>query len=273
MLGGYHYHVIFSIVSVMVASSYIFGIALYSWMTGNRSARFFLLGAISGLIGAFVTALTVMSIIPYSYITYKANDFGMYIDVVLLSIALADRMKITQEKKLRAEKEAQTDILTGLQNRRAYYEISSREYQRLLRYHRDFSVIMVDIDDFKEINDNYGHHEGDSVLKSIAFIIKENIRENDYAFRLGGDEFLILLPETNEEKAYHLAERMRSEIENIKLQSTTYTYRISSSFGISQFIENDVNLEAVAKRADEALYQVKNSGKNRVETWRENVIP
>ena len=268
LLGGYHYHVILSIISVMVASSYIFAIALYSWVTGNRSARFFLLGATSGLIGAFVTALTVMSLIPYSYITYKANDFGMYIDVVLLSIALADRMKITQEKKLMAEKQAKTDILTGLLNRRAYYEISRSEHKRLLRYHRDFSVIMLDIDDFKEVNDNYGHYEGDRLLKSVATSIKDNMRENDYAFRMGGDEFLIFLPETNEEQAYHFSERIRSEIEIKKLQSNTRISTISISLGVSQFRENDVNFESVVKRADEALYQVKNSGKNRVEIWR-----
>ncbi len=268
LLGGYHYHVMLSIVSVMVASSYIFAIALYSWVTGNRSARFFLLGATSGLIGAFVTALTVMSLIPYSYITYKANDFGMYIDVVLLSLALADRMKITQEKKLLAEKAAKTDMLTGLMNRRAYYEISTNEHQRLLRYHRDFSVIMLDIDDFKEVNDTYGHYEGDRLLKSVASCIKDNIRENDYAFRMGGDEFLIFLPETNEEQAYHFAERIRSEIEIKKLQSNTRISRISISLGVSEFRKNDVNFEAVVKRADEALYQVKNSGKNRVGKWR-----
>lgn len=272
LFGGYSSHVLFSIFSVMFASAYIFAIALYSWMTGNRSARFFLMGATSGLIGAFVTALTVMSFIPYSYMTYKANDFGMYIDVVLLSLALTDRMKMTQEKKLQAEKEAKTDILTGLMNRRAYYEISISENQRLQRYHRDFSIIMLDVDDFKEINDNYGHHEGDRVLKSVAFIIKDNMRENDHAFRLGGDEFLILLPESNEEQAYHVAERMRKEIENKKYLSDTYTYSISSSFGLSQFRDNDANLEAVARRADKALYRVKKSGKNRVETWREDLI-
>jgi len=267
MIGGYRYHVLFSIITVMVASSYIFAIALYSFLKGNRSARFFLLGATAGLIGAFVTALTVMSFIPYSYITYKASDFGMYIDVVLLSLALSDRMKITQEKKLKAEKEAKTDILTGLMNRRAYYEISAREHQRLQRYHRDFSVIMLDIDDFKKVNDNYGHHEGDTLLQSVASTIKENMREGDYAFRMGGDEFLILLPETNEAQAYHLAKRVRKEIENKNLQSDTQTYTVSVSLGISQFRQNDANLEAVVKQADQALYQVKNSGKNSETIW------
>lgn len=160
--------------------------------------------------------------------------------------------------------------MTGLLNRRAYYEISSSEHQRLLRYHRDFSVIMLDIDDFKEVNDSHGHYEGDRLLKSVASSIKDNIRENDYAFRMGGDEFLIFLPETNEEHAYHYAERLRSGIETKKLQSNTRIYSISISLGISQYRQSDVDLEAVVRRADEALYQAKNSGKNRVEIWKEN---
>jgi hypothetical protein len=149
LLGGYTYNVILSIASVLVMSSYIFVIAFYSWFTGNRSARYFLLGATSGLVGSFITALTVMSFIPYTYARYKAGDFGVYIDVVLISIALADRMKITQEKRLIAEKEAKTDSLTGLLNRRSFYEVSNIEYQRLIRHHSVLSVIMFDIDDFK----------------------------------------------------------------------------------------------------------------------------
>ncbi len=265
LFGGYSYNVIFSIASVMVMSSYIFMIAFYSWLKGNRSARFFLLGATSGLVGSFITALTVMSFIPYSYMTYKAGDFGVYIDVVLISIALADRMKITQEKKLIAEKEAKTDSLTGLLNRRSYHEISNIEYQKLLRHDSPFSVIMLDIDNFKAINDTYGHNVGDIVLQSITSSIKETIREYDYAFRMGGDEFLIFLPETKEKQAYTLAERIRMSIENIKLKADRDNMTITCSFGISQFKSKDANIEAVVGRADEALYGVKKSGKNRVE--------
>ncbi|MBT8348042.1 MAG: GGDEF domain-containing protein, partial [Sulfurovum sp.] len=110
LFGGYHYHVMLSIITVMIVSIYIFGVALFSWLDGNRSARFFLLGTTSGLIGAVITALTVMSLIPFSYMTYKANDFGMLIDAVLLSIALSDRVKITLEKTRIVEKEAKTDV-------------------------------------------------------------------------------------------------------------------------------------------------------------------
>jgi diguanylate cyclase (GGDEF)-like protein len=265
IVGGYHLHVILSIVLVMVKSIYLVSIAFYSWIKGNRSARFFLLGTSSGLVGAFVTALTVMSFIPYTYITYKASDMGMFIDVVLLSIALADRMKITHEEKLTAEKEAKTDALTGLLNRRSYDEIIKSEDRRLHRYHRNFSVMILDIDDFKVVNDTYGHHEGDRQLKCVASIIKENMRENDYAFRMGGDEFVLLLPETNEDQAYHIAQHMRREIENM---NTEHSFTISSSFGISEFKLNDENLEIVIKRADEILYQAKKSGKNSVKIWK-----
>ncbi len=265
VIGGYHYHVMLSIISILLVSVYLFGIALYSLLTGNHSARFFLLGTASGLIGAFITALTVMSYIPYTYLTYKANDFGMYIDVVLLSMALADRMKMTQEKKLIAEKEAKTDILTGLYNRRAYYEISHKEFQRLLRHNRCLSVIMFDIDHFKEINDTYGHDAGDNVLKCVAGIVKGVIREYDYAFRMGGDEFLVLLPETNEKQALFLAERIRKRVENKKFMEKDAKFSITASFGISQYNHIEKSIVSIVKRADKALYYVKESGRNRVE--------
>jgi diguanylate cyclase (GGDEF)-like protein len=243
---------------------YIFVMALFSWVTGNRSARFFLLGATSGLIGAFITALTVLSFIPFTYITYKANDFGMYIDIILLSLALSDRMKITLEKKLIAEKAAKTDIITGLFNRRAYYEISEIEYQRLLRHPKELSVIMFDIDHFKSINDNYGHSTGDEILNRIGNIVKNLIREYDYAFRMGGDEFLVLLPESNDKQASQLAERIRKAIENYTLVKNPKLV-ITASFGIAQYTQMDTSIEKLTRRADEALYQAKRAGRNRVE--------
>jgi len=263
-IGGYHYHVMFSIILVMLMSMYLFVIALYSLLRGNRSARFFLLGATSGLIGFFITALTVMSFIPYTYLTYKASDIGMYIDVILLSMALADRMKNTHEKKIIAEKEAKTDILTELFNRRAYHETAKMEYQRLLRYHRTLSVIMFDVDHFKHVNDTYGHETGDNVLKCVATIVEGVIREYDYAFRLGGDEFLLLLPETNEEQALLLAERIRKRIENKKFIVKNNKFTVTASFGISQYNNMDTSIESIAKRADKALYEVKNTGRNSV---------
>ena len=265
-MGGYHYHVMYSIILVMFVSDYIFTIALYSWLKGNRSARFFLLGAASGLIGAIITALTVLSFIPFTYMTYKANDFGMLIDAVLLSIALADRVKSTLEKTRIVEKEAKTDIVTGLFNRRAYTETSKIEYQRLLRHKRVLTVIMFDVDHFKKVNDTYGHDAGDYILKSVWIIVEEFMREYDYGFRMVGDEFLLLLPETNAQQASLLAERIRLRIENKKLvDDNNNKFFVTASFGISQYKKIDTSIEDIAKRADKALYQAKKAGRNRVE--------
>ena len=266
IFGGYHYHVMFSILVVVFVSIYIFGVALFSLLRGNRAARFFLLGAASGLIGAMITALTVMSFIPYSFMTYKANDFGMFIDVILLSLALADRMKITQQQKLKAEKEAKTDIVTGLYNRRAYYEICNMEYERLVRHHRILSIIMFDIDHFKTINDSYGHDTGDMVLSNVARIVEEVIREYDYAFRMGGDEFLLLLPETSQEQASILAERIRTKIGHQQIvDKNNHMFTLTASFGIAQYSQKDTSIGDVTRKADEALYQAKKAGRNRVE--------
>jgi len=157
-----------------------------------------------------------------------------------------------------------TDALTGLHNRRAFYQISETESQKLSRYDKDFSVIMLDIDNFKKINDTYGHHTGDKLLELVANSIKENIRECDYIFRLGGDEFVIFLPETHGEYAYQLAQRIRTNISKLDLNHDNNKTPISCSIGISSYRKDDQDLDAVVRRADAALYEVKNSGKNGV---------
>ena len=267
-LGGYHYHVFFAIISVIFYSGYIFAVGVYSLSRGNKSARFFILGIVSGLSGVFITALTLMSFIPYTYFTYKASDFGVFIDVLLLSLALADRMKITQEEKMKAEKNATTDILTGILNRRGFNEVSNIEYQRLMRYHRDFSVAMLDIDNFKQFNDTYGHLVGDILLQRVATVLKDTLRENDYAFRVGGDEFILFLIEANKEEAYALAERIRKDIETIHMKENKRHFPISCSIGISSYRATDEDLKDVVRRTDEALYVVKNSGKNGTQIWK-----
>ena len=116
----------------------------------------------------------------------------------------------------------------------------------------------------KKINDTYGHPIGDIALQGVTASITEAIREYDYAFRMGGDEFLIFLPDTKKTEAYSFAERIRASIGNIKLKSHGDNITITCSFGISQCTSKDVNIEVVVGQADEALYAVKKSGKNRV---------
>ncbi|WP_281950295.1 GGDEF domain-containing protein [Nitrosophilus kaiyonis] len=150
------------------------------------------------------------------------------------------------------------DPLTGLFNRRAFNE----EVEKI----KDiipFSIIYLDIDDFKKINDTYGHTVGDEVLKEIGEILNSFIRKDTKAFRLGGEEFAIILPNVNIEDAKNIAQRIRKVIENhnIKLEDTIVSY--TASFGITSYQKGE-DINELLKRADEAMYQAKKSGKNRV---------
>jgi diguanylate cyclase (GGDEF)-like protein len=263
-LMGYHYQIMFAISLTVFFSLYVFCMAFYAFFKGYRYALFFLLGSSAGLLGAAITALTVMSFIPYSDIGYRAVDYGMAIDAILLSLALAERVKITQDEKLAAQKEAKTDVMTGLLNRRAYNEIALIELNRHNRYGGNLTVVMVDIDYFKTVNDTYGHAAGDKVLRELADILKNILRENDYAFRFGGEEFLLLLPETGTNEAVNLAERIRIEVENMRVTFLEYIITTTISCGVSGVKPDDISLEEAEKRADDALYLAKNRGRNQV---------
>lgn len=151
------------------------------------------------------------------------------------------------------------DPLTGLLNRRAFYDTIEK-----LKNSIPFSIIYLDIDDFKAINDTYGHTVGDKVLKSIGEVLNNFIRKETKAFRLGGEEFAILLPNLDEQESLKIAERIRKVIENhnIRLNENkiiTYT----ASFGITKYKDGE-SVDDFVKRSDEAMYQAKKTGKNRV---------
>lgn len=267
-IGGYKYHIIFALVSIFAGAFYIFIIAVYTLYKGNRSARFFIFGTLSGIVGAIITVFSVLDYLPYNYINYKASDFAMYLDVLLLSLAIADRMKMIHREKDIAEHNANTDSLTGLLNLRSYFDISRSEYKRITRSSIPFAVVMIDIDKFKDVNDTYGHSAGDKALKLIADILLDSIREYDYAFRRGGDEFLVFLPETTQDMAHSLAQRIRKRIEETEISiDNKKKISITCSFGISEFKAQDSSLEEVVKRADKALYDAKNTKRNSVFLW------
>ncbi|RTZ58140.1 MAG: GGDEF domain-containing protein, partial [Gammaproteobacteria bacterium] len=126
-------------------------------------------------------------------------------------------------------------------------------------------VIMLDIDNFKRINDTYGHDVGDLVLKSLAETIKGILRKNDYIIRYGGEEFLILLPNATIDQAIKVAEKIRKEIENKKIKIGDKEIKFTVSLGVSEIYTSDRSLQNAIKRADEKLYKAKKKGKNRVE--------
>jgi diguanylate cyclase (GGDEF)-like protein len=163
------------------------------------------------------------------------------------------------------ERQAVTDALTGLANRRQFYEVLGREYERAQRFGQPVSLILLDIDDFKLINDSRGHLAGDAVLHSVAATLAEVIREIDLAARYGGEEFAVLLPQTGPEGAANLAERLRSEIAARSIRfGTEEITGVTASFGVAAGpVHEQTQIDLIAS-ADAALYQAKREGKNHV---------
>jgi diguanylate cyclase (GGDEF)-like protein len=163
------------------------------------------------------------------------------------------------------ERQAVTDALTGLANRRQFYEVLGREYERAQRFGQPVSLILLDIDDFKQINDSRGHLAGDAVLHSVAATVAEVIREIDLAARYGGEEFAVLLPQTGPEGAANLAERLRSEIAARSIRfGTEEISGVTASFGVAAGPDEQMTQIDLIASADAALYQAKREGKNHV---------
>ena len=174
----------------------------------------------------------------------------------------------TAELELRDELEmlASTDSLTGILNRRVFYEEAEKEITRAKRYGQHFSVLMIDIDDFKNINDTYGHFYGDEVINSLVKIVKKQIRQTDYFGRIGGEEFAIILIETRVKNAEKIAERIRKSTDSTRVlvenrQSVCFTI----SVGLTELSMEDRNFSDILHRSDVAMYRAKKFGKNKVE--------
>ncbi|WP_232771383.1 sensor domain-containing diguanylate cyclase [Colwellia sp. 12G3] len=160
---------------------------------------------------------------------------------------------------------ANTDPLTNLYNRRFFTEQAGKEYQRAKRYSLSMTLISIDIDHFKSINDQYGHPVGDQVLIEVAKQLQANLRQTDILARIGGEEFSILLPETSSQSAMAFAERIREEQSKLKIIGDWQgEIKLSVSIGVSSFLPSDEAFDALFSRADKALYQAKNSGRNKV---------
>lgn len=157
-----------------------------------------------------------------------------------------------------------TDGLTGLSNRRRLMEVLDVEARRAKRHKRPFALVMLDVDHFKQVNDTHGHLAGDEVLKRLASLLREEIREVDYAARYGGEEFLLMLPETDLDGGAEVAERIRARMATEKFAVDGDTVTITVSGGVTECPEAGEPAEAVIARADDALYKAKRRGRNRV---------
>ncbi len=195
-------------------------------------------------------------------------------DIIRANLQMTAQLNSTRAKLREREEQVKSlrlksriDPLTGTFNRGAMEEDLTLEFARSKRYKRPFSIVMADIDFFKKVNDTYGHAVGDDVLRSFTRLIKKGIRESDTLYRYGGEEFLILLRETELGPAGVVAERLRRGIEGHVLKSKDdgrVEIRITASFGVAAWRDSDSTYMDIIDRADKALYCAKQSGRNQV---------
>jgi two-component system, sensor histidine kinase LadS len=237
------------------------GVSLYR---GQKSAKYFLLASVSAMVGASLTAASVWGLIPFNAWTYRAVEVGMMLDAVLLALALGDQFRIGQEEKVQAERLSKVDHLTGLNNRRAFNDAIAPMWSSALRSQRHVSIIMLDIDKFKDINDSFGHAIGDVLLVETAKVLRQACRDADVLARWGGEEFILFLPETDTANAVALAERLRSTIAAIRVNVGGQKIGFTASFGVAERAPDSSDLQVLISAADRLLYEAKAGGRNRV---------
>ncbi|MBU0945125.1 MAG: diguanylate cyclase [Proteobacteria bacterium] len=169
-----------------------------------------------------------------------------------------------KQNHAKLEQLATTDSLTQLANRKEIMRKLCQHFEHYQRYATEFSILMIDIDHFKKINDTYGHLAGDAVLRQLAMIFQETLRNVDMAGRYGGEEFLVILAETSGEKAQHTGERIRQAVERHTFIYDNNPLKITISIGIARILEEEKNENSLVSRADQALYRAKGNGRNQV---------
>jgi diguanylate cyclase (GGDEF)-like protein len=187
-----------------------------------------------------------------------ANAFADEISIALENARMIDEMHWL----------AITDPLTNIYNRRHFFELAQIELMRSIRYSHSMSIIMFDIDHFKRVNDSFGHTVGDEVLRNMAQVCLKTLRKVDIISRYGGEEFVILLPETNLRSAHNTAERLRKQILENVLETNRGKVSITASLGVSCYDgKNVLDLDTLLNRADQAMYNAKNTGRNKACAW------
>jgi diguanylate cyclase (GGDEF)-like protein/PAS domain S-box-containing protein len=202
----------------------------------------------------------------YTYPIFDEN--GKVLSVIEYTRDITKRKRTEAERDILVDKLQhlyRTDDLTGLLNRRALIERLEEEVRRTKRYKSQLALIICDIDYFKDINDTYGHDIGDRVLQVVSNLIKDSLRNTDIIGRYGGDEFLLILPETSMEGAKEIAERVRLNVKDFELQmSGNKSVKTTLSLGVAEFDADKEDIDGLIKRADNALYMAKGKGRNRV---------
>lgn len=178
--------------------------------------------------------------------------------------SLQRQLEETSVLQSQLKEQALRDSLTGLFNRYRLTEVLNREIERCKRSRQALSLVLIDIDHFKSINDRWGHQTGDEVLRQVAQRLMGNIRAGDWCFRYGGEEFLLILPGADRTAAWHKADMLRQSFAMLSLRSGDHDVVVSISAGLSTYPDQGVDMDALIGNADQALYQAKRQGRNRV---------
>lgn len=251
----------FSVIGLFTVSMFLLG--FFAVQKRIPSGGYFLAATTFGVLGVSITDLSVWGKIPFNWFTFHAFEMGLVVEATLLALALAYRVRRYQEANLLAEKMARQDPLTGLYNRRAFMELAGMSWSAASRGNRSLVLIMMDIDHFKDINDKYGHKTGDAVLVAVSERLRLNSRSSDIVARWGGEEFILLLTETDIEQAKSYAEKLRQAIAGLSISAGSQQISLTASFGVS-LCGTDTTLEDMIHLSDALLYRAKSEGRNRV---------
>jgi diguanylate cyclase len=304
-----------TIYTAVIACFSLLFVSIYRWIQGDVSARYFTIAWTLMLSGGIVLALNKFTVLPQNAITDSVTQIGSALEIILLSIALADRLnqekrkafnaqiealehereaRHAQDEMLKIQREANvlleqrviertseleklnsqllelssTDSLTGMKNRGFFDDQFQHYHTTAYRLRQPLSLLIIDIDHFKAFNDNYGHLVGDECLVMVADIIKNIVaKPQDICCRYGGEEFVVLLPDTEHDGAIKVAEKIRAHVAATDFQMAEEQLHVTVSIGVNTEIPTATdNQKAMFDKTDEALYQAKGNGRNRVES-------
>ncbi len=241
---------------------YLLPVSFVAWFVGGKAGLWMSLA--SSAIWQIVNVLAGESFSsPYIPYWNAATRLGLFTVVTLLLSEL--RLTMDHEREL-----SRTDFLTGVLNSRAFYEIAEYEIRRSHRYRTPFTVVYIDLDNFKNINDQHGHNVGDYVLQRVAGTIQSSIRTTDFVARIGGDEFVILMLEASEDTARVIIGRVQASLlEEMDLHEWPVTF----SMGVLSCSTPPTDVFEMIRQADAVMYTVKNDGKNKAEFSSYSVTP
>jgi len=254
---------VFTQVSVLVCISA--GVASYRF--GFKPALYFIIAFMVLALSTVIFILRVVYIVPENTLTQHSIFFGTALESILLSFALGYRIRIMREKEKSLTAMSITDELTGLFNKRHFSNVFQGKLHESEINNTPVSLMMLDVDHFKLYNDSYGHHEGDTVLRELGIVIKETLRGDDIPCRYGGEEFSVILPDSDIKAGVFVAERIRSRfMEKVFTPGKSAgPVTVTVSIGVGTWNGKESS-DAFFKRCDKALYMAKEMGRNRVIT-------